>query len=1528
MFTTHRRLIASVLLITLAIPLPSQAENSSFSFCEMAKETGSVCPTLDKDAENFSEIFKNAVLNVLLSTIEPTITTASPYSLPRGSTADLLLSAPKAEFNSSSLENITVEGGIIVNGGAVLSETQLKVNVTVPSGTPLDFYDIQVETENEDGELITVIGRNVLQIVAAPAQPQILSIDPIEVSRNATFQMLIYAINTHFTNDSVVQFSGTGLTVSNVIKESDTRLQVTVDIAADAEPGFRNVTVTTDSEIATENQVGPLKVFQDLEIIPKIIQVTPRKGQQGQTLTITLEGKDTNWVDGSEVKFEGDNQIEVLSTTISSPTKAQAEISITADASLGYHDVYVITGAETATRENDFTVLSPVTITLDKNQGQQGTDIALQISGNNTHFLDGTTQIQFTGGGITVNSITITSETEATVAISIAADAPLGKGEVLMVTGEEIAGQVGDDGFEIVAPIVDNHAPTEITLNNQTILAHSEDNTVIGEFTTTDPDTNDNHTYGLINDAAGRFKIVGKRLLVANQAQLDTGEHNITVVSTDSGDLTVEKTFTITVTSDVQAPTAIELTNTSLIQSSTPGQMVGTLSTVDINTYDTFTYSLPKNPDDLFVIEGDKLSVAANQILALGDYDITVRSTDSSGESFDQDFTIRVIANPLADISLSGNTVPAHSAGYIIGHFSVAKQSGSVSYTLIDDADGRFRLDDGRLIVANSDALTADNYEITVVAESAGEEFEETFQIIVTEKTTPTPNEPPQPVNPTPQPVDPTPQPVDPTPQDEFGNMTTLPTGEIKSPNLCEGETTYAIQPAVQNYTLTMGETPIISTFTGGEGEVNLIQVPDAAIVTLGLSAMETSKKVMQLVLTPRQVGKTQLKLGDECNNQASVNITVVKAEEDDDQGTLTPPDGECQADSAQFIQPSAQTITMAVDEAPSTLTFTQIQGKVQLVKAPDGSIVTLDMPIFAQDQLAQVKLTPRKVGQTQLVLQDCTGKQAKIDIIISEKEEKCTAKPLQLPSQITMQMGDQPITLPMVGGQEAELVQAPDPTIVTFESSALDISWLKLTPRQPGHTQLTLKNCTGEMTTNITVLNPKSLGGICWQAGKTDGICKNADFKQPLPHNAWAFNADGEPIEVESTILGQLDSPVCDTQTPPIDEMEDEMEIETGGETAVEEIQGAEEGETGDENGGEMTVENGETQISDDETAVEDDEIAVEDDETAAEIENENSQTGETEPPIDLHNNPFCLIGEEFGENCNNFLRRKLIDSSTACAIGEDLVLGEEKPITLTLALIADESHRGLPAHRFLFVERETNDQHRDYLMYDGNNWQLVVELDLNQLITVESYDALPAIVESTYKFSLSEFPDAQKFGTFTVHFGYQLENGTLVFNNSQYQPIQFIGANSVTYPAKEQEPEAYFKNAQSGTSNSSRTRTEDNGETSEAITITSTLKPAQEHLGKPVDIIMVAIYQPTTGEAVSYMRMPSKQWIEWDGKVENLIAAKNNETLSNNITFEIFQGELSQKMPGAIAIYIGYRLTDNTIIFNGKEPLMLSMP
>jgi len=91
--------------------------------------------------------------------------------------------------------------------------------------------------------------------------------------------------------------------------------------------------------------------------------------------------------------------------------------------------------------------------------------------------------------------------------------------------------------------------PTAIGLENQTVAENASQGTVVGELSTIDPDTDDRHTYTLIDDAGGRFAIADNKLVVADGSKLDfetNQSYPITVRSTDVDGFSIEAEFNIT----------------------------------------------------------------------------------------------------------------------------------------------------------------------------------------------------------------------------------------------------------------------------------------------------------------------------------------------------------------------------------------------------------------------------------------------------------------------------------------------------------------------------------------------------------------------------------------------------------------------------------------------------------------------------------------------------------------------------------------------------------------------------------------------------------------------------------------------------------------------------------------------------------------------------------------------------------------------------------------------------------------------
>ena len=92
-------------------------------------------------------------------------------------------------------------------------------------------------------------------------------------------------------------------------------------------------------------------------------------------------------------------------------------------------------------------------------------------------------------------------------------------------------------------------------------------------------------------------------------------------------------------------PTDLSLSSSSVKENAASGTLVGLLSAVDPDAGDSHTYTLVNNAGGRFGISGNQLVVANGSLLnfeAGTSHNITVRVTDSGGETYDESFTISV----------------------------------------------------------------------------------------------------------------------------------------------------------------------------------------------------------------------------------------------------------------------------------------------------------------------------------------------------------------------------------------------------------------------------------------------------------------------------------------------------------------------------------------------------------------------------------------------------------------------------------------------------------------------------------------------------------------------------------------------------------------------------------------------------------------------------------------------------------------------------------------------------------------------
>ena len=136
----------------------------------------------------------------------------------------------------------------------------------------------------------------------------------------------------------------------------------------------------------------------------------------------------------------------------------------------------------------------------------------------------------------------------------------------------------------------DNLAPTNITLDSDTIAESQPIGTTTGTFSAVDPNTGNTHTFTLTagtgdtNNAS--FTIDGEELKAAESFDFESkDEYSIRVKVTDSGGLSFEKAFTIDITDvpENEAPTDILLDNDTIGENEPAGTVVGKLTVEDVD---------------------------------------------------------------------------------------------------------------------------------------------------------------------------------------------------------------------------------------------------------------------------------------------------------------------------------------------------------------------------------------------------------------------------------------------------------------------------------------------------------------------------------------------------------------------------------------------------------------------------------------------------------------------------------------------------------------------------------------------------------------------------------------------------------------------------------------------------------------------------------------------------------------------------------------------------------------------------------
>jgi uncharacterized protein YjbI with pentapeptide repeats len=239
--------------------------------------------------------------------------------------------------------------------GTLPPGTTLNSNGTL-SGKPISQGTFTFTVQVKDSGTIQQTASGPISLSVGP-EPFLLTIAPASGVQGRTVSIAISGQNTSFLQGQTKINPGPGITATTISVTSPTDLTATLTLMPNITLGLRAVTVSTFTEALS------LPASFNVLARPILLTINPIAGARTQTLDVTVIGAGTSFTQGvTSVSFSGTG-IVVNTVQVNSPTKLTANITIGAAAELTARSVIYVSGADSDTLSNVFTV-GPVVGTI------------------------------------------------------------------------------------------------------------------------------------------------------------------------------------------------------------------------------------------------------------------------------------------------------------------------------------------------------------------------------------------------------------------------------------------------------------------------------------------------------------------------------------------------------------------------------------------------------------------------------------------------------------------------------------------------------------------------------------------------------------------------------------------------------------------------------------------------------------------------------------------------------------------------------------------------------------------------------------------------------------------------------------------------------------------------------------------------------------------------------------------------------------------------------------------------------------
>lgn len=319
----------------------------------IAAETGGLFSLQEGVNDDGGAEYVATMFNIMLGSIRPTVVGVLPRELPRQATLALTLTGSRTDWNAStSVEVLT--SGVTVQSVEVLGPKRLVALVDVADDATLGTADLVVTTTTDTG-LQEATGVSVAEITEPVPFTMLLSVQPAAARRGETLDVSFYGSKTFWSEAATLDL-GPGVEVLSTTFLSGQRIDATLAIDADAEPGFRNVIVVGGFGNDDELERGFLVVNEAVLLEDTgFVGIDPPTARRGSRLVVSVSTEGTAFVDGVTTADFGPG-VEVVAVEVLSATRAEVEVAIPVNAPLGFRDVTLTTNAEVFLAEDEFFV--------------------------------------------------------------------------------------------------------------------------------------------------------------------------------------------------------------------------------------------------------------------------------------------------------------------------------------------------------------------------------------------------------------------------------------------------------------------------------------------------------------------------------------------------------------------------------------------------------------------------------------------------------------------------------------------------------------------------------------------------------------------------------------------------------------------------------------------------------------------------------------------------------------------------------------------------------------------------------------------------------------------------------------------------------------------------------------------------------------------------------------------------------------------------------------------------------------------